>query len=140
MPEIGEFNEIYLFRERGYFGVIPPVMGIVRATDAQTSARFTTPFFRADRPYRVVHGYVRQEVAAADGSLNIVKVPSGTAPASGTSLLASTVNLTTAANTDTEVALAADTKLATGDGIAMIASGTLANLQGVTAALTLEAI
>ena len=66
MPEIGEFNEIYLYRERGYFGVIPPVMGIVRATDAQTSANFTTPFFRADRPYRVVHGYVRQEVAAAE--------------------------------------------------------------------------
>ncbi len=136
-------HELHILKRHGFYGTIPPVMSIVRGTSAQASANFSTPFWRADRPYRVLGGFVRWEVAALDGSLNFVKVPSGTATASGTSILASLVDLDRPANTDVAIVLSSvmgDLFLNTGDSLSQIATGTLVNHVGNTSSILLEAI
>lgn len=143
MDEIKTYDEIYVLKDSGYFGVIPPVMSMVRGTSAQSSANFTTAFFTADRPYQVIRGRVRTDVAATDGTMDIRKVASGVDAASGTSILASSVNLTSTANTNQDIVLSGtlgNTRIDRGDSLCLVASGLLTNLQGVSTSLILKAV
>lgn len=137
------FDEIRLLKRFGYFGTVFPVMSIIRGTDAQASANFSTPFFIADRPYEVLGFRSRWEVAATDGSVKLKKVPNGTAPASGSDILAAAIALTGTANTYVDGVVTgtrADRRLLTGEALSLEALGLLTSLQGFTGAVYLEAI
>lgn len=70
-------------------------------------------------------------VASSSGTLQVEKVPSGTAQGSGTNLLSSTISTAGAANTNTAGTLsttAATVELASGDALALVDGGTLTNL------------
>ena len=134
-----DVNILNIRRRFGYYGSIVPVMAIIRGADAQASVNFTTPFFRADRAYELLDVYERHEVAATDGTFTLNKVPSGTAPSAGTALLAAALSLTTTANTDQRGVVS--TKLiSTGDSLAIVPSGLLTSLIGVTVSVLLRAI
>lgn len=140
---IGDFNELHLHKRRGYFGPVFPYFSIIRATMAQSSVNFTTVFFRADRPYRVVGVTESHEFPAADGSLDFRKVPNGVAASSGISVLSASLPLTGAADTVQKGSLTptiANLLINENEGVVLVASGTLVNLQGVTAGLLLESI
>lgn len=98
-------------------------------TAAATSANYER-FWVA--PAKCVVDYVvaTWSVASASGTLQLEKVPSGTAQASGTSILASTISTAGSANTNAEGTLsatAASLELAAGDALALVDGGSLAN-------------
>ena len=69
--------------------------------------------------------------ASSSGTLNVEKVPSGTAQGSGTDLLSSTVSTAGAADTTTSGTLSttlATVELAVGDALALVNAGTLTSL------------
>ena len=73
--------------------------------------------------------------ASSSGTLQIEKVPSGTAQASGTNLLTSTISTAGAADTNnsgTLSATAATLELAAGDSLALVDGGTLTSLVSLT--------
>lgn len=118
-------------------------MSIIRGTDAQTSAKFTPVFFTADRDYEVVEVKERHTVAPTDGSVDVVKVASGTAAASGTSVLASTLPLTGTADTLQTGQISqvdGNRTLHLNDSLALNATGLLTSLQGVSIIVYLRAI
>ncbi len=138
-----DFQELRILKRNGFFGTIPPVILRIAGADAQSSAMFSTPFFVADRDYEVVEVKERHEVAATDGSLDILKVPDGTAPTSGTSVLASALALTGTANTlQSGVVATSDgaRTLKEGDTLAGRATGLLTSLVGETVYIQLRAI
>lgn len=138
-----DFDELRILKREGFFGSIPPVMAILRGTTPQSSANFSTPFFTADRTYEVLGANERHEVAATDGSVDIVKVASGVAPSSGTTVLASALPLTGTANTNqTAIVSAVDGNkiLNKDESLALNATGLLTSLQGETIAVFLKAI
>lgn len=142
-PRIRDVDELRILKRRGFYGHVLPVMSIIRGTTATSSANFSTPFFRADRPYAVVEVKERHETAATDGSVMLRKVPSGTAPASGTAVLASSISLAATANTD-QTGLLSSTEsnrtLAEGDSLALEATGLLTSCAGVTFSVMLKSI
>lgn len=143
MPETRDVEELRILKRNGFFGTITPVMSIIRGSDAQASINFSTPFFIADRDYEVLAVTERHEVAASDGSFTVRKVPSGTAPASGTALLSSQASLTGTANTNQSTVLTGtleNRRIASGDSLALEANGLLTSLSGVSVSVLLKAI
>ena len=70
-------------------------------------------------------------VASSSGTLQVEKVPSGTAQGSGTNLLTATISTAGAADTNnagTLSATAATLELAAGDSLALVNGGTLTSL------------
>lgn len=140
---IRDVDELRILKRRGFYGHALPVMSIIRGTSATSSANFSTPFFRADRPYAVVEVKERHETAATDGAVMLRKVPSGTAPASGTAVLASSISLAATANTDQTGQLSATESartLAEGDSLSLEATGLLTSCAGVTFSVMLKSI
>lgn len=137
---------IRVLRRNGFFGVTLPVMHVLPGATAETSANWSAPFFRANRTYQVVECYVRYEEAATNvDTLDLVKVASGVAPASGTSILTAKVNITTTKNTDIKASIS------TTPGVAIIPAGTCLaiipknspatlDLRGLTVYVLLKAI
>lgn len=137
---------IRVLRRNGFFGITLPVMFVVPGTAAATSANLTAPFFRANRTYQIVECYVRYEHAATNAdTLDLLKVTSGTAPASGTSILTATIDITGTANTDIKASISSV------PGVAIIPAGTClclkpknspgtADLAGLTVYVLLKAI
>ena len=73
----------------------------------------------------------RWNTASSSGTVTVHKVPSGTAPDSGTALLSSTISTAGTADTTTVGTLsstAATLELADGDGLQLVDSGTLTSL------------
>lgn len=112
------------------------VASTVYGTTAQTSGNFKQ-FFIADRPYDVI-GY--SEVHRVAGSnagavtLNLEKLPSGTAPGSGSTLLFTAVSLKATANIPqfpVLTATKANLSLTKGDSLAHLIAGTLTDLENV---------
>lgn len=137
-----DFDEIRVLRPNGFFGSVQPAMAILRGTTPQSSVNFSTPFFIADRAYLVSGFRSRWEVAATDGSVKLKKVPSGTAPASGSDVT-SALALTGIANTNNDAILSgtdSNLVLGRGDALALEATGLLTSLQGFTGAVYLKAI
>ena len=87
--------------------------------------------------FEVIGVTARHEVAGTDSgavSVMLKKVPSGTAKASGTNVLAAGINLKAAANTNqagTLHATQANRQGAAGDALALVPTGTLTALDGV---------
>lgn len=138
------FNDITIRKNRGFFGVTLPVMARIDGAAAQTAANFTTPFFIANRSYQILEVIERHETAGSDGgavTVMVKKTPSGTAPASGTDVLTAGLSLKATANTNQSgvISRSADT-LAYGDSLALVSTGTLTNLVGVTVYVLLKAI
>jgi len=143
-------SEIHVDKQNGFFGVTLPIITNLPGTTAQTAANFTTPFFIAQRSYEVIKITERHETAGSDAgavTLQLVKVPSGTAPASGLSVMSATLSLKTTANTNQFGAISqvitssvADRVLVAGDSLALVSSGTLTALVGVTVSVLLKAI
>lgn len=103
-------------------------------------------FFIANAAYEVTTVYERHQTAGSDAgavTLMVQKVPSGTAKASGTDILASGINLKATADTNqtgTLHATAANYQLAAGDGLGLVTTGTLTAVDGVTVTVWLKRI
>lgn len=99
-------------------------------------------FWTAPAPCRIIQATERHTtVAGQAGTMQIEKVPSGTAIGSGTVTLASAFDLTsTAATVVTKLPLATSAKvLAAGDSLAgKVASGAATSLAGATLTIVLE--
>lgn len=139
-------DEIRIWKNQGFFGVTKPVTVRVPSTTAQTAANYPTPFFIADRPYYVIDIVERHEVAGGapgDATVDVLSVPSGTAPGSGSSLLSSTISLAATANVNQTASLSTVVgrlRLNTGTALSLKAAGTLTTVEGVTVAVTLRSI
>ena len=119
-------------------GDVINVTRYLEGDEPQTAAKFTTPFFIADAPCELIAVAERHEVAGSDGSavtVMVKKVPSATAPASGSDMLSAGVSLKGAANTNLAGALhatIANRQLGEGDALALVLTGTPTSLIGVT--------
>ncbi len=143
--DLRDVQAIRILRPRGFFGVVPPIVTVLRGTAAATTANYTAPFFIADRSYQVLAFMIRFETASSDAgrTLQLLKVPNGTAPASGTNLLTAGVAMTGTANTNTSgtvVSTPGVAILTAGDSLSLNPSGTPTNCVGLTAYTLLKAI
>lgn len=117
----------------------------VPGTAAATAGNYPV-FFVADAAYQVVSVQERHETAGADaGAVTVMlkKVPSGTAKASGTDTLSAGINLKATADTNQSGALhatVANYQLAAGDSLALVTTGTLTSVAGVTVSVELKRI
>lgn len=106
-----------------------------------TASSVSKVFFTAQRPMRVYRTTLRVEVAGTNGSAvtaTLVKVPSGTAVASGTDLLTAEFNLKgTAATVQTGTLVTSSTalNLNQGDSLGIKFTGTLTDATGVLTVL-----
>lgn len=143
MP-IGDFTEIHVQRQHGYYGDVFPVMAVLRGADPQASLNFRSVFFKAEgRPYKVVGISSRHETAASDGALQVYKVPDGTAVSSGTNVLGSDMDLTASAATWRDGVLSsddADLLIKSGEGLGLDATGLLASLENLSINVYLKAV
>lgn len=141
-----EYDEIRVKKIDGFFGVTLPVVAHIPYTDAQTAAYYTTPFFIAQRTYQILEVTERHETAGTDGSAVTVmlkKVPSGTAPGSGTNILTAGLNLKATADTNqsgTISQVAGVARITSGEALTLVTTGTLTSLVGVTVSVLLKAI
>lgn len=123
------------FKNPALFDQESPVKGFtvtanLVGTAAATSANYDR-FWIAPAKCVVDSIQASWSVASSSGTLNVEKVPSGTAQDSGTDLLSSTISTAGTANTTTNGTLsttAATLELAAGDALALVDSGTLTNL------------
>lgn len=99
-------------------------------SDAATAARYER-FWTAPAKCVVDSVVATWSTASTSGTLQVEKVPSGTAQGSGTNLLSSTIDTSSAANTNNSGTLSttdATIELASGDSLALVNGGTLTNL------------
>jgi len=116
----------------------------IPGTAAATAANYGY-FYVADRPLIVTGVTERHETAGSDGgavTLQVAKVPSGTAKGSGTNLLTAGVNLKGTADTNQSGTLAATAAitLAVGDALTLVPTGTLTAVAGVHVTVSLRAL
>lgn len=102
------------------------------------AATIPTIFFVAPKACKVISAVERHvTVAGQAGTMQIEKVPSGTAIGSGTELLASAFDLTSTANTN--VTKTSTATLAKGDSLAgKVASGAATSYAGGVVTVTIE--
>lgn len=118
----------------------------IPGTDAATAGNYLALFFIARRRYEIISCKERHEVAGSNGSpvtVQLNKVPNGTAPASGTSILTAGLSLKTTADTlqaGAITAVIANRRLADGDGLCLETTGTLTDVAGVSVVVELKAI
>ena len=141
-----DVEELRIWKNEGFFGVTLPVMFRQEGASAATALNYTAPFFIAQRDYQLISVTERHEVAATDmGAVTMMlnKVPSGTAPASGTAMLTAGLSLKTTANTNQSgslVTTAGGLLVPRGYALSFVTTGTLTDVQGVTASLILKAV
>lgn len=143
-------NNIRIAPQEGFRGVTKPVTRWLEGTTAQTAANYTTLFFIADRSYEVLSVTERHETAGSDGgavTVMLKKVPSGTAPASGTDVLTGGISLKATANTNQNGTISQlrtnsvyNRRLSSGDGLSLVTTGTLTAVTGVTVSVLLRAL
>lgn len=114
------------------------LQGTAGATAGNYGLFFTAPF-----PCRVISVTERHEVLGTDAgavTLQVNKVPSGTAKASGTAVLASTINLKGTINTNQSPAIVSSSAadLVAGDSLALILTGTPTAVAGVSVTVQLQ--
>jgi hypothetical protein len=115
-------------------------------TAPATAGNFGTVFFIANEAYEVVAVRERHATAGSNGGAvtgMLKKVPSGTAAGSGTDMLSAGIDLKATADTNqsgTLSATAANTRLAAGDGLAFVLTGTPTSLAGLCLQVTLKRI
>lgn len=145
-PAYIQVDEIRVERPNGFVGFVVPITIRVPDTTAATAANYTACFFIADRSYEVMECIERHETAGSDGgavTVMLKKVPSGTAPASGTDMLTAGISLKGTANTNasgTVTSTIANKRLVRGDALSLVTTGTLTAVAGVTVSVRLKAI
>lgn len=100
-------------------------------TDAASANFYTNVYWVAPAKCVVDSVVARWNTASSSGTVTVHKVPSGTAPDSGTALLSSTISTAGTADTNVSGTLSttkATLELAAGDGLQLVDSGTLTNL------------
>jgi hypothetical protein len=111
-------------------------------TGAFAAAALPGVFWVAPAPCKVISAVERHGVVAGQaGTMQVEKVPSGTAPGSGTVVLATAFDGTTTINTNVSSAALATSAatLAKGDALALkVASGALTSLAGACVVVTVE--
>jgi hypothetical protein len=115
---------------------------LVASTAAATADNYGI-IYTAPYPVRVIGLTERHETAGSDGgavTLQLEKVPSGTAKGSGTNLLATALSLKATANTVQNGSLVSSSAvdLAAGDSIALKTSGTLTAVDGVAVTVRMQ--
>jgi hypothetical protein len=114
------------------------VEATVQGTSAATAGNYPESFFIAPYPIEIVSVKERHTVLGTDGgavTVMLKKVPSGTAVASGTDTLAAGISLKATINTNQSPALhatAANYRLAAGDSLGLVTTGTLTSVAGVS--------
>jgi len=117
----------------------------IRHTIAGTAAATATNygvFHIVDRQMRLLNARERHRTAGNDAgavTLQIEKLPSGTAEGSGTNMLTTTFNLKSTADTPVLVAAtstAANARVVPGEALALVDSGTLTAVADMTVTLT----
>jgi len=136
---------------------VTQIEGTISVVPKTQLAKFNTPagatatdydglFFIADAAYQVTAVIERHAVIGSDAgavTLMVKKVPSGTAKAAGTDVLASGINLKAAADTNQAGTLhgtAGNLNLAIGDALGVVPTGTLTAVDGVTVRVSLTRI
>lgn len=109
---------------------------------AAAVADFDGQLWLSDGEYEIVEARERHGVAGAAANIQVLKVPSGTAKASGTNMLED-AGFSAAAVANTVVrkgptATAADRKITAGDGVGIELSGASAALDGVAVTVVLK--
>lgn len=107
---------------------------------AATSGNYGV-FYTAPYGVEVVSVKARWSAASSAGTVDVKKVPSGTAAGSGTSVLSAAIDTSGTADTNvagTLSATAADTKLAAGDSLAIVSGGTLTSLTNLVVTVELK--
>ena len=104
------------------------------------AASLPSLLFTAPYPCQVIRAYERHvTVAGQAGTMQIEKVPSGTAPGSGTNVLGSAFDLTSTANTNAVISGLSTVPLAVGDSLGVkLASGAATSYAGGTLTVVLE--
>ena len=103
---------------------------LLSGTAPQTASQYER-FWTAPAKCVVDSVVATWSVAGSSSTLQVEKVPSGTAQGSGTNVLASTINTAGSANTNTAGTVsttAATAELAIGDSLALVNGGTLTSL------------
>lgn len=148
-PTIGSSIQGWVCTTSGYPGTWAASFdGLVRVNinipAGATAADYDGLHFCADAAYQLVSVKERHATAGNDAgavTLQVAKVPSGTAKASGTSMLASGISLKGTADTTatgTLSATAANTVIAAGDWIGLVLTGTPTAVDGVSVSLVLR--
>jgi hypothetical protein len=110
---------------------------VLNGSAPATAGNFGTVFMIADAAYELVSVKERHATAGNDGGAvtgMLTKVPSGTAASAGTAMLSAGINLKGTADTNAAGSLsatAANTRLANGDGVAFVLTGTPTALAGL---------
>lgn len=143
-------DKIRVTQQEGFLGVTKPVTVRIPDTMAATAANYTAPFFIADRPYEVLWCMERHETKGTGaGAVTVMlkKVPSGTAPASGTDILTTGINLKATNNTNQEGTISQartssvyNRRLSRGDSLSLVTTGTLTAVAGVTVSVLLRSL
>jgi hypothetical protein len=113
----------------------------IRLTFAVAAADVSEARFIADEDYVLVKVERRFRVASTSGTLMLERTGDGTAPGSGTNMLASTMALSGTANTKTAGALhatLANTRLPRGQSLNFVIAGTMTNLLGAVVTVVLR--
>lgn len=141
-----DIEELRIWKNDGFFGVTLPVMYRLEGTSAATALNYSAPFFIAQRDYYLISVTERHEVAGSDAgavTMMLKKVPSGTAPGSGTDMLSAGFNLKATADTNQEgtlVTTAGGLTIPRGYSLSFLLTGTPTAVQGVTASVILKAV
>lgn len=117
------------------------VSNTLRYTEPASANYYAEVFWIAPAKCVVDSVQARWETASSSGTLQVAKVPSGTAVDSGTNLLSSAISTAGAANTVTSGTLsstAATLELAAGDGLQLVDGGTLTSLVGLNVTVGLH--
>lgn len=119
----------------------------IKAIFGANASLLDTFVFTADTQYQLVSVSEVHDVAGTDGSavtMDVVKCASGTTVASGTSLLASTFNMKSTADTPVNKTISngglatAPVVINQGESIALNFAGALDGLAGVAVTITLQ--
>ena len=145
-----EADRLRISQQNGFLGVTKPVTVRIFGTNAATAANYTAPFFIADRSYEIISVTERHETAGSSGgavTVMVKKVASGTAPASGVDVLSAGISLKATANTNqsgtiiqTRTSNVYNRTLTSGDALALVTTGTLTSVAGVTVAVLLRSL
>jgi hypothetical protein len=130
-----------LKRDVGRESVIFSIAG----SGAATAANYTVPLFpmntNSTHSMVVVGVNVRYTTASSSGTLNLVRCGAGVVVGSGTSVLASTIDLAQTAENVYAGTLATDFNariVRPGDALYLVAAGTLTNLAGISIRIVLQ--
>lgn len=110
-------------------------------TDPASANYYTDVFWIAPAKCVVDSVTARFNTASSSGTVTVHKVPSGTAPDSGTALLSSTISTAGTADTNATGTLSttkATLELAAGDGLQLVDGGTLTSLVDLTVTVGLH--